>query len=380
MRRLFCKLFFCFLFAELLITFASAVLTHWHFATLVQTHSEAVNIPFESESLLSVLQSFIKLQVKCLHTPEVIYFVQFGQSSFSVTPWICLLLFALNGVLAACLAWKIASPVHGLTERLRVAADKDLQSLLASGSGKNYAPFSALANALDVLAMQLNHVMNSQKTMLHHVSHELRSPLARIQMAVGLAQQDARKMDASIHRISLETARMEKMIADLLTMSRLESGVGQLSKIEFDMKAMLTAIVNDVRFESEQANIYLCMPDEAVWFFGQVELLQRAIGNVIRNAVKYGPQADVISVELKYAKDCQALIVNVQDAGKGVSPNEMSDIFKPFVRGSGTSQFDGHGIGLAMTKYIVEAHGGYVQAINLNPGFVMSMHLPHALE
>lgn len=376
MRGLFCKLFLCFLFAGLLVTFASAVLTHWQSISQLQTHP-AVNI-LQSTSVpsLSAGQSLVQLKLKRLNTPETVYLVQFGRSIFSITPVRCLLLLALNGMLAAGLAWQIASPVYRLTMRLREAAEKDLQSLLASGKGKNYAPFSVLAHALDGFALQLNHLMKSQKTMLHHVSHELRSPLARIQMAVGLAQQDVKKADASIQRIALETVRMEKMIADLLAMSRLESGVGQLNKIDFDMKAMLTALVNDVRFESERANIYLSMPDEAVWFFGQVELLQRAIGNVIRNAVKYGPQAGVIGVELKYAQHCPGLVVSVQDAGKGVNPNEMSDIFKPFVRGSGTSQVEGHGIGLAMTKYIVDAHGGDIQAINLNPGFVIRMHLP----
>lgn len=376
MRRLFWKLFFSFLFAALLITVASAVLTHWQAVEPADTNGAIVNNQFVPEPSRSAWQSFFRVQFKLVHTPNPVLSLALGQSHFSFNPWACLLLLGMNIVLAALLAWQIAYPIHCLTARLYKAADEDLQSLLESARGKKYAPFFELSAALDALAMQLNHLINSQKTMLHHVSHELRSPLARIQMAVGLAQQDVRKTDSSIHRIALETARMETMIAGLLEMSRLESGGQRLMKAEIDMKALLNAIVNDVRFESEQANIYLWMPDEEVWFFGQVELLQRAVGNVIRNAVKYGPADGIIRVELKYANAGRMLIVSVQDTGNGVSPNELNDIFRPFVRGRGTSQVDGHGIGLAMTKSIAEAHGGTVQAVNLNPGFLISLYLP----
>lgn len=143
------------------------------------------------------------------------------------------------------------------------------------------------------------------------------------------------------------------------------------------MSTLVTGIVNDVHFENEHTNIKLLLPEVPVFLMGQLELLHRAVENIVRNAVKYGPPDGLITVELQLSERTGEVIVEVQDQGKGVAPEEMEQIFKPFVRGRGTTQIEGHGIGLAMTKYVVEAHGGYVSASNLDPqGFMMRLHLP----
>lgn len=280
-------------------------------------------------------------------------------------------------VFASVLAWSISHPIKLLLEHLKRAADGDLQTRVSPKIGSGHDEFSDLGEAFDLMATRLNNMIKSQSNMLHHVSHELRSPLARIQMAVGLVMQNPKKLQDCMQRVELEAIRMEKMIAELLEIFRLESGMQKLRRTEVDMVTLLKTIISDVQFERQDARIQLLLPKAGVVVSGHLELLQRAIENVIRNAVKYGPPEGVVTVELQLSTRTGEVVVEVQDQGRGVAQQELLQIFKPFVRGRETTQIEGHGIGLAITKHIVEAHGGFVKAANLNPaGFMLRIHLP----
>ncbi|MGQ2965896.1 ATP-binding protein [Methylophilus sp.] len=282
-------------------------------------------------------------------------------------------------IFAGVLAWSISHPIKLLLEHLRTAADGNLLVRVSPKITVSHDEFAELGAAFDLMALRLNSMIKSQSNMLHHVSHELRSPLARIQMAVGLVMQNPKKMQSSLQRVELEAVRMEKMIAELLEIFRLESGMQKLQKTDLDLKSLLAGIVGDVQFEKQDARIHLDMPDSSILIYGQLELLQRAIENVVRNAVKYGPALGEVSIELQRSERTGEVIIEVQDQGSGVEQQELEQIFKPFIRGRSASQIDGHGIGLAMTKHIVEAHGGYVKAANLSPvGFMVRIHLPYA--
>jgi two-component system, OmpR family, sensor kinase len=284
-------------------------------------------------------------------------------------------------IFAGVLAWSISHPIKLLLEHLKSAAEGDLLVRVSPKITASHDEFSELGEAFDLMALRLNNMIKSQSKMLHHVSHELRSPLARIQMSVGLVMQNPKKMQSSLQRVELEAVRMERMISELLEIFRFESGMQKLQKTEVDLKGLLTGIVGDVLFEKHEAKLHLDMPEDDVVVDGQLELLQRAIDNVIRNAVKYGPENGVVAIELQHSARTGEVILEVQDQGMGVEPQELEQIFRPFVRGRRASQVDGHGIGLAMTKHIVEAHGGFVKATNLNPhGFMIRIHLPEKHE
>jgi two-component system, OmpR family, sensor kinase len=282
-----------------------------------------------------------------------------------------------SAIFAGILAWSISHPVKLLLDHLKNAAKGDFLIGVSPKITASHDEFSELSEALDLMTLRIDNMIKSQSKMLHHVSHELRSPLARIQMAVGLVMQNPKKMQSSLQRVELEAVRMERMISELLEIFRFESGMQKLQKTEVDLKGLLTGIVGDVLFEKHEAKLRLDMPGDSVVVEGQLELLQRAIDNVIRNAVKYGPEEGVVAIELQHSARTGEVILEVQDQGEGVEPQELEQIFRPFVRGRRASQVDGHGIGLAMTKHIVEAHGGFVKAANLNPhGFMIRIHLP----
>lgn len=287
----------------------------------------------------------------------------------------------ISALFSGILAWSIAHPVKLLLEHLKRIAEGDMNVRVTTKIGASHDEFSELGAAFDLMANQLSTMIKSQSNMLHHVSHELRSPLARIQMAVGLAIQNESKARASLQRVELEAVRMEKMIAELLEIFRLESGVQKLNKTKVDLKGLVNGIVADIQFEKQSFRLSLEMPDQPVIVSGQSELLQRAIENVIRNAVKYGPLKGLVLIELQVSQRTGEVIVEVQDQGQGVAQTDLEQIFKPFVRGRDTTQIEGHGIGLAITKHIVEAHGGFVKATNLSPsGFMVRIHLPHVAQ
>lgn len=373
MGRLFWKLF-----AALFLALVSTVIT---VGNVVQweLHQHAAHHHYSPE-LSSMAQpqgaEASHSETRYIYSPNELNYIQLLLSfPFSA------LIFCLvtSAVFAGILAWSISHPIKLLLEHLKAAADGDLLAWKSPKMTVSHDEFAELGKAFDLMALRLNTMIKSQSNMLHHVSHELRSPLARIQMAVGLVMQNPKKMQSSLQRVELEAVRMEKMIAELLEIFRLESGMQKLQKSDLDLKGLLAGIVGDVQFEKQDARIRLDMPENVILINGQLELLQRAIENVIRNAVKYGPETGVVSVELQRSERTGEVIIEVQDQGNGVEQQELEHIFRPFVRGRSASQIDGHGIGLAMTKHIVEAHGGYVKASNLSPvGFMVRIHLPHA--
>lgn len=375
MGRLFWKLF-----AALFLALISTVITvgnivQWE---LHQKHAHMQQSPSQSSSLSAAKSQTSQLnsQSGYVHSPNELNYIELLLNfPFSALVF-CLI---TSAIFAGILAWSISHPIKLLLDHLKTAADGNLLVRVSPKITVSHDEFSELGAAFDLMAMRLNSMIKSQSNMLHHVSHELRSPLARIQMAVGLVMQNPKKMQSSLQRVELEAVRMEKMIAELLEIFRLESGMQKLQKTDLDLKGLLAGIVGDVQFEKQDARIHLDVPENAILINGQLELLQRAIENVVRNAVKYGPLSGEVAIELQRSERTGEVIIEVQDQGNGVEQQELEQIFKPFIRGRRASQIDGHGIGLAMTKHIVEAHGGYVKASNLSPtGFMVRIHLPLA--
>jgi signal transduction histidine kinase len=237
---------------------------------------------------------------------------------------------------------------------------------------------SDLGRDFDTMATRLGSLIQSQTKLLHHVSHELRSPLARMQMALGLVRQNPDKVHEFIDRVELETNRIDNLVGELLELSRLDSGVTQVQKKKFDLNQVIYSIVEDAQFEATEKNIKLHLKlEQSCEYEGQSDLMYRAIENVVRNAIKYGVDGGEVNIACTYQNTDKCLHIVVCDNGTGVDELELEDIFKPFVRGLSGSQTEGHGVGLAITKQVLEAHGGKVFARNLKPkGFCVEMVLP----
>ncbi|MBQ5938440.1 MULTISPECIES: cell wall metabolism sensor histidine kinase WalK [unclassified Massilia] len=288
-----------------------------------------------------------------------------GQAAGIIAAVLASLLFA------ALLAWYFARPIRALRSAFDAAAAGDLAPrFVDKPTGGD--ELSDLGRDFDRMSGQLRMLMDGQRRLLHDVSHELRSPLARLQAAVGLAHQRPERIASSLERIERESVRMDKLVGELLTLSRLEASNGVARRESVDLAELVDAIVEDARFEAGEAN-----PDDtpriaveaegSVSVDGDPDLLWSALENVVRNAVKHGAAGGLVKVVVG-ATDGMAR-VEVLDRGPGIAPAELAHIFEPFYRAnpSGTS-VDGHGLGLAIAQRVVRAHGGDIAAANREGG------------
>jgi len=272
---------------------------------------------------------------------------------------------------AALLAWYFARPIRALRSAFEAASAGDLAPRFERTS-KGGDELSDLGRDFDRMSGQLRALMDGQRRLLHDVSHELRSPLARLQAAVGLAHQQPDKAANSLDRIERESIRMDKLIGELLTLSRLEASPGVLRREPVDLTELIDAIVADARFEIAQADsaveTRILVETEGVLIVnGDPDLLWSAFENVVRNAVKHGAAGALVLVTLR-ARDSKVR-VDILDRGPGIAPHDLPSIFAPFFRsGASASAVDGHGLGLAIAQRVVHAHGGQITADNREGG------------
>jgi two-component system, OmpR family, sensor kinase len=271
---------------------------------------------------------------------------------------------------AVLLAWYFSRPIRALRAAFEAAAGGDLAPRFIDAAGKRGTELNDLGRDFDRMTARLRSLIDGQTRLLHDVSHELRSPLARLQAAIGLAHQQPDKMASSMARIERESVRMDKLVGELLTLSRLEAGALGAGQEEIIMAELLQQIADDASFEaSSQQRSVVCDGEADVVVIGQADLLARAIENVVRNAIKHSPEGGSVQLQLRPRPQARQLCIRVLDNGPGVAPEELASIFQPFFRSSNTrNDTDGHGLGLAIAQHVVHAHGGDITASNRPEG------------
>jgi signal transduction histidine kinase len=221
-----------------------------------------------------------------------------------------------------------------------------------------------LGHDFDRMSARLRALMDGQRRLLHDVSHELRSPLARLQAAIGLAHQQPERLQASLERIERESVRMDRLVGELLTLSRLEAATALPATEHVDLVEMVDQIADDARFEAG-AEVAVEAP-EPVTVCGAPDLLWSAVENIVRNAVKHGAGG---RVDVGVHPDGTLVHIEVRDQGPGIAPDHLGDVFEPFFRSNPAhNNVDGHGLGLAIAKRVVETHGGRISAANRAEG------------
>lgn len=286
-------------------------------------------------------------------------------------PFAFLLLGGLLGSLAfsALLAWYLSRPIRNLSWALRQIEEGRLETRVRPLMGRRRDEISDLGADFDRMAGQIEALVGAQKRLLHDVSHELRSPLARLQVAVGLARQQPAKLDQYLERIERESQRLDQLVGEVLTLARLESGMVQGRWEEIDLGDLLAGVVEDACFEAEAEGRRIGLVNEAEGrdrLHGQAELLHRAIENIIRNALRHTPEGGAVEVALR--EGGLGLRLTVDDHGPGLPEAELAAIFKPFRRGVHEQEGNGYGLGLAIAQRAIEAHGGVIQVVNRPEG------------
>jgi two-component system OmpR family sensor kinase len=269
---------------------------------------------------------------------------------------------------SAALAWYLTRPVRYLRQASRSLAEGELDTRVTPLIGRRRDEIADLGRDFDHMAARLQASVSAQMRLLHDVSHELRSPLARLRVAIGLARQQPDKMTAALDRIERESERLAELVGQVLTLSRLEAGVSGAQEEYVDLVQLLETVVEDARFEAESSGRRVSLDATGdIVVKGRPELLHRAFENVVRNGVKYTAPDTAVEVRLRPRDDRKSVAVSICDRGSGVPDSDLEAVFKPFFRASSTDTSDaggGYGLGLAIAKRAVEAHAGRIRAKN----------------
>jgi len=294
-------------------------------------------------------------------------------------PWLPILVSCIVSLIcAALMARYLSRPIMALKRAFVAVARGNFDVHPSDEIGRHSDELAELGHEFENTAKQLRALISTQRRLLHDVSHEVRSPLARMQLAIDIARQQPEKTVVSMERIERESARIDRLVGELLTLSRLEAGVSGAMDDDLDLTTLLAEVVEDARFEAEAAHRKVVFtPEHEILIKGNGELLQRAFENVVRNAVRHTFENTVVSVTLH--EEGNQLRICVDDDGPGLPESALDTIFEPFVRYREESSNDGYGLGLAITRQTIEAHGGRVRAINRpHGGLRMEMTLPMA--
>ncbi len=285
---------------------------------------------------------------------------------------------------AALLAAYVAQPIRSLRAGFAAAARGNLDFRLHPRIGRRRDELADLGRDFERTSARLKSLIDGQRRLLHDVSHELRSPLARLQAAVGLARQQPETIDASMDRIEREAGRMDALIDELLMLARVDAGVLAPDADDVDVGELLREVADDARFEAtaqaKPVTIELRAGTVgASRIVGRAELLHRAFDNVVRNALRHAAVPGVVDIDARLTADRRSLAIVVRDNGTGVPASELPSLFEPFFRGANAMGSSGHGLGLALARSVVAAHGGTIAAANRpEGGLAIEISLPLA--
>jgi two-component system sensor histidine kinase CpxA len=301
----------------------------------------------------------------------------FGELELPGVP-LAVLAIALGVSAAVCfvLARYLASPVDRLRLATRQMAGGDLNVRVLPALKGRQDDLGLLAADLDTMAERLQLQLEAKQQLLRDVSHELRSPLARLQLALSLARREGGGVERHLARIECEAQRLEALIARTLKLVRLERPVHGLEQASVDVGELLRTIVADVAIEADaQGCLMQVQAQGPLPVSGDAELLRSAFENVIRNAVRHSPANAMVAItaHLTAGEGQQGDLVEVviRDHGPGVPEKELGLIFEPFYRVDAARAHGsaaGEGLGLAIAARAVALHGGGIEARNLEAG------------
>jgi signal transduction histidine kinase len=287
------------------------------------------------------------------------------------------------GLLCYLLARYIVSPVVKLREVTRRVAGGDLSARVSPQLGRRSDELASMGHDFDAMASKIETLMTAQQRLLRHISLELRSPLARLNVALDLTRKRAgADAESALARIERESNRLSEMIGQLLALARWENNADGFQHEKFDLALLVREVVADADFEARNdrraVRVTLCDECQLV---GSSSLLRSAIENVVRNAVRYTAEGTTVDVSLQCrgSNGGRSAVIRVRDQGSGVPDEVLADIFKPFYRveEARSRESGGTGLGLAITERAVSLHHGIITAENVaQGGFLVEICLP----
>jgi two-component system OmpR family sensor kinase len=284
----------------------------------------------------------------------------------------------------ASVAWLIARafsrPINELQLAVRELASGDIRARVPAAIAERGDELGALAADFNSMARQLTELIEGRENLLREMSHELRSPLARLQAAIALAAERNSLEQGERKRIDLEIGRMNRVIGEILHYSSLEASVAPKRKlVRIDKLLRELVAVEEIEATDKGCSLKL-NTDADLAVVGDPELLQSGFENILRNAIRYAPKDSVVSLSARSPDIDGNIVVKISDRGPGVAEEHLQSIFDPYFRvSSGNHDQDSTGLGLAIVKRVFERHAGQVVARNrYGGGLTVVVHLPGA--
>jgi signal transduction histidine kinase len=302
---------------------------------------------------------------------EFLHFPRANANVGSVLPW-----YSWIPIAVLVLGWMFAFRIVGTLRQLRDAVSRFGSGDLSARSGLTRRDeIGDLSRAIDRMAERIETLLTAERRLLQDISHELRSPLARMRFALELARKEP--TPSAFNRIEREIRQLTLMVDELIEVTRAEGDPGSRSMESFHLGEMLADVVEDCGMEAEIRLIDIHLRGEYDFnISGDRRLLRRAVENVVRNAIRHSPEET--SIEVQAERSNNNLRITIRDYGNGVDEAHLTEIFRPFFRKEEDRSRDsgGVGLGLSIVQRAVHLHHGHVRAANAKPGLRVEIELP----
>jgi two-component system sensor histidine kinase CpxA len=275
----------------------------------------------------------------------------------------------ISGLVCWSLARYVSKPVERLQASTRSLAAGNLDARVDQDFSRRRDELGVLARDFNMMAEHVRNLLASKEDLLRGMSHELRSPLARLRVALGLARRPGEDLTRQFDRIELEAERLDTLIGQMLQLSQLRAAEPARTREPVELTTLLGEVVDDARLEAGATDKKVdWTPGANVVVEGDHRLLRSAIENVLRNAVRFTAPGTAVTTNLTH--DESRARISIEDSGPGVPEHEVARIFEPFYRVAEARDRDtgGTGLGLAITARIVDLHGGRILARNAATG------------
>lgn len=287
----------------------------------------------------------------------------------------------VSGLICYLLTRYLTTPILRLREASQQLASGNLSTRAAPAISLRKDELGDLVRDFNSMATRIEELISRQRQLISDVSHELRSPLARLNVALDLGR-ERKGSDPAFDHMEEDLGLLDEMIGRLLTIAKLDMSAPQVPMTEVDVTALVSQVVRNAEFESrESSGGVRLVAEQQCFLHGNTELLQSAVENVVRNAIRYSEPGT--SVEVSLTCDGSLMRLTVRDHGPGVPEAELLRIFEPFyrVKEARDRQSGGAGLGLAIAERVVRIHGGTIRAENVSPhGLQIEIVMPQHRE
>ena len=290
-----------------------------------------------------------------------------------------ILALGVSFLLSVLLAQYLVGPVRNLQRASRKLARGHLDARVDSNVTRRRDELGELARDFDHMAEQVGSLMLTKERLLLDVSHELRSPLTRLQIALALARRKIPEALAEHDRIEREIGRLDQLIGQIIGFSRMQHRMANIPRQAVVLESMLSKLVDDGNFEARargKAVVFKTRVREKIELIAVPEFLAGGIENIIRNGIRFTPEETAVEVTLN--REHNSAVIHIRDYGPGVPEDALTDLFEPFFRVDETrgKENNGTGLGMAIASTAVTQHSGTIVAQNAHPGLLVTISLP----